>query len=198
MGGKACPYYGPTFEGISSKAVYQEDRNLEPMNVDILVEEELAKETPTKATNIWKGNYNNRDKKDNGSIRKEVYALDRYTEYTSIGTTCTQALECLLSNGRIDLLPIKLEIESTWKPKSWDLISGKAMMIVQLQVIITINLFNTEPTLPKPPPRLVKRGSAFHKFRHTSSLSIIQATDALLTPSPDSLPKSMKVLTPYP
>ena len=77
----------------------------------MLVEEELAREIPSKATNNWKGKNQNRDKKDKGSTSKEVYALDCYTEYTPIGTTYTQALECLLSMSRINLPPIKI----TWK-----------------------------------------------------------------------------------
>ena len=48
------------------------------MNVGILVKTELARETAIKATTNWKGNYKNRDKKDNGFMRKEVHALDHY------------------------------------------------------------------------------------------------------------------------
>ena len=42
----------------------------------MLVEEELARETPTEKNNTWKGNYQNKDRKDNGFISKEVHALD--------------------------------------------------------------------------------------------------------------------------
>jgi len=66
----------------------------------MLVEEELAIETPPKVTNNWKGNYQNRDKKNNSSISEELYSLDSYIEYTLTRTTYTQALECLLSKGR--------------------------------------------------------------------------------------------------
>ena len=69
----------------------------------MLVQKELARETPTTTTNNWKGNYQNRDKKYNGSISKAVYALGHYIKYTPIGTTYTQALECLISKGSINL-----------------------------------------------------------------------------------------------
>jgi len=35
----------------------------------------LIRETSTKATNTWKSNYQNRDKKGNGSTSKEVHTL---------------------------------------------------------------------------------------------------------------------------
>jgi len=57
----------------------------------MLVEEELAREMPTKATN-WNNNYCNKDKKDNVSTSKKVRALHCYTKYTCIKTTYTQAL----------------------------------------------------------------------------------------------------------
>ena len=51
------------------------------MNIGMLIEEELAKETPIKGTNTWKGNNQNRDKKDKGCTCMGVHALDCYTEY---------------------------------------------------------------------------------------------------------------------
>jgi len=39
-------------------------------NVGMIVDEELAKEIPTKATSSWKNNYHNSDKKCNGSTSK--------------------------------------------------------------------------------------------------------------------------------
>jgi len=62
----------------------------------MLMEHELARKMPTKATNTWKCNYQNKDKKENGTTSKEVHALDRNTKSTPNGTTHTQALECLL------------------------------------------------------------------------------------------------------
>jgi len=50
----------------------------------MLVEEELARETPSNGTNTWKGNYQNGDKKDNDSISKEVHAPDCNIEYIPI------------------------------------------------------------------------------------------------------------------
>ena len=64
----------------------------------------LIKHTPTKATNTWKGNYQNRDKRDNGSTSKEVHALDRYTKYTLVDATYTQTLEHLPFKGMTNLL----------------------------------------------------------------------------------------------
>ena len=72
-------------------------------NVGMLVEEELAIEMLTKVISSWKNNYHNRDKKDNGSISEEVYALNHYIEYTLIETIYTQALERLLSMSKISL-----------------------------------------------------------------------------------------------
>ena len=72
-------------------------------NVGMLVEEELAREAPTKAGNNLKSNNQNKDKKTSGSTRKEVHALNHYTEYTLIGATYTWALERLLARGKIDL-----------------------------------------------------------------------------------------------
>ena len=59
----------------------------------MLMEEEVAGETPVRATNNWKGNYQNKDTNDNSFICKEAHALNHYIEYTLIGTTYTQALE---------------------------------------------------------------------------------------------------------
>ncbi|KAJ8425165.1 hypothetical protein Cgig2_031558 [Carnegiea gigantea] len=78
----------------------------------------LARETPTEATNTWKGDYQNRNKKDNDSTNIEMHALDCYTEYTTIGSIYSQALQLLLSKDRINLLPSKVEIENRWKPKN--------------------------------------------------------------------------------
>jgi len=49
-------------------------------NIGMLVEEELAREIPTKDTNTQKGKYQNRGKKDNGFISKELHVVDRYTD----------------------------------------------------------------------------------------------------------------------
>jgi len=42
-------------------------------------------------------------------------------QYNPIGTTYTEILECLLSNGMIKLLLIRRVTENTWKPKIWHL-----------------------------------------------------------------------------
>jgi len=44
---------------------------------------------PTKATNTYKANHQNRDKKDIGSISKDMHGLERYAKYTPIDTTYT-------------------------------------------------------------------------------------------------------------
>ncbi|KAJ8437738.1 hypothetical protein Cgig2_009453 [Carnegiea gigantea] len=89
-------------------------------NVGMLAEEKLAREMPIKGTNNWRGKYQNRDKKDNGSTSKEVHALDHYTKYTLIGTTYTKALECLPSQCKINLIPIRPKTGNTRKSKNWD------------------------------------------------------------------------------
>ncbi|KAJ8421321.1 hypothetical protein Cgig2_030576 [Carnegiea gigantea] len=81
----------------------------------------LLRETSTKSANSWKGNYQNRDKKDNDSTSKEAHALERYIKYSPIGIMCTQALERLLSKGTINFPLIRPDMETTWKPKNWDL-----------------------------------------------------------------------------
>ena len=96
----------------------------------MLVEKELAREMPTKATNNQKGNYHNRDKKDTNSASGEVHPLDYYTKYTAIETIYTQALECLISKGKIDLLPIKPEIENTKKSRT----GARARLPISLRV----------------------------------------------------------------
>ena len=53
----------------------------------MLVEKELVEETPTKATNTWKGSNQNKDAKDKCSTSKKVDALDSYTKYIPIRTT---------------------------------------------------------------------------------------------------------------
>jgi len=79
----------------------------------MLVEEELAKETFTKATSNYMNNHYNRDEKDNGSTSKKLHALDNYIECTPIGITYTQAVDHLLSKHKIDLLSIGAKTKST-------------------------------------------------------------------------------------
>jgi len=50
----------------------------------MLVDEELIRETLSKIITNWKGNYQNSDKKDNGSISKKMHALDHFTKCTPI------------------------------------------------------------------------------------------------------------------
>jgi len=134
MKGKGHPYGALTLEANQVKLFI---RNLEPTykhlrftpfenfitlrNVCMLVEEDLARKTSTKATTKWKNNYCNKGKKHSGSISKEVHGLNHYTEYTPIGTTYAKALGRLLLKGMIDLPLIKPEMESTQKSKNWDL-----------------------------------------------------------------------------
>jgi len=56
----------------------------------------LIRDTATKATNTWKGNYQNKDKEDNDSISKEVHVVEHYTKHTPIDKIYNQTLECLL------------------------------------------------------------------------------------------------------
>lgn len=79
------------------------------------MEEKLARETSATVTN------NEKDNKRHVFIRKEVHTLDCCTKYAPIGSTYSQALECLLSKGMIDLQPIKLVIKNTQKSKNLDL-----------------------------------------------------------------------------
>ena len=77
----------------------------------------LIKDTPTKAIDTYKGNYQNRDKKDNGSTSKEVHALVHWTEYTPIGTMYAQASD----NGNIPLgLYDSILAISEYQRKKWD------------------------------------------------------------------------------
>ena len=55
----------------------------------MLLDAKLAREPLTKVVKNWKGDYQNRNKKDSGSTSKDAYVLDRYTEYLPIGTTYT-------------------------------------------------------------------------------------------------------------
>ena len=71
----------------------------------MLVEEELATETPTKIG--WKSTYENNEKKVGGSSNKEVHMINCYKKYTPIWTTYAQALLWLLAKGKIDLPKIK-------------------------------------------------------------------------------------------
>ena len=56
-------------------------------NLDMLVEEELSKEVSAKTGNKWRNNHQNKDKE--ASSPKEVHAVNRITEYTSMRTTYT-------------------------------------------------------------------------------------------------------------
>jgi len=64
----------------------------------MLVEEELSKEIPVKIGNNRRNNYQNMDNKASSS--KEVYTVNCTTEYTSIGSPYTQALQWFLAEGR--------------------------------------------------------------------------------------------------
>ncbi|KAJ8435381.1 hypothetical protein Cgig2_029752 [Carnegiea gigantea] len=94
-------------------------------------------ETPTKATNTWKLNYQNRDKKDNGSASKKVHTLDCKIGYFPTRTTYTQTLERLLSKGRINLLPIKQGMQNPWKAKT-EIQTSVANIIRQRAMILGI------------------------------------------------------------
>ena len=59
--------------------------------VGMMVEEELAREAPTKAGSNQKGSYQSKDKKA-GSY-KEVHAINHWIEYTLTRTTYIQKLE---------------------------------------------------------------------------------------------------------
>ena len=87
-------------------------------DVGMLVEEKLSS---TNATYNWKG-YQNKNQKSNGNTSKEneVDALTHYAEYTTMGTKYTQALERLLSKGKIELPPITSEREEAQNSKSRD------------------------------------------------------------------------------
>ncbi|KAJ8424063.1 LOW QUALITY PROTEIN: hypothetical protein Cgig2_006536 [Carnegiea gigantea] len=94
-------------EDDKKKPIYKQQLRFVPVknfttlrSASVLVKEELAGETSAKATNNWKGNYHNKDKKDNDPKSKKVYTLDCYTKYTPSGSTYTQALEHLLSKDR--------------------------------------------------------------------------------------------------
>jgi len=78
----------------------------------------LIRVTPTKAVKTYKGNYQNRDKKDNGSTSKKVCALHRYIKYTTINTAYTQTLECSLSKAVINIPLVKTETKSTWNHRN--------------------------------------------------------------------------------
>ncbi|KAJ8429040.1 hypothetical protein Cgig2_016945 [Carnegiea gigantea] len=75
------------------------DESEKKMMLMATILQNLIRDASTKAPKTFKGNYQNRDKKNNGSTSQDKRTLDRYAKYTPIDATYTQTLECLLFGG---------------------------------------------------------------------------------------------------